>query len=100
MNCYDVSSKFLLISKKYIKLLYSTNKREYTKLYRNKRRIMMDDEILTIEQAATYLKVCDKTVRRLIRNKKLKASKVGRSWRIRKQDIGEFLHETQNRLED
>lgn len=36
----------------------------------------MPDEILTIGQASAYLKVCDKTVRRLINNKKLKASKL------------------------
>ena len=37
----------------------------------------MDDEIFTITQAAHYLKVCDKTVRRLIKANKLTASKVG-----------------------
>ena len=48
----------------------------------------MADEIYTIAQAAHYLKVCDKTVRRLIKANKLTASKVGdRAWRIRKVDI-------------
>ena len=37
----------------------------------------MDDEIYTVTQAAQYLKVCDKTVRRLIKANKLTASKVG-----------------------
>ncbi|MBQ3553572.1 MAG: helix-turn-helix domain-containing protein [Clostridia bacterium] len=52
----------------------------------------MADEIFTVVQAAHYLQVCDKTVRRLINSNKLIASKVGdRSWRIRKSDIDEYL---------
>ena len=48
----------------------------------------MKDELFTVAQAAEYLKVCDKTVRRMIASKELVASKVGsRSWRIRKDDI-------------
>jgi len=57
----------------------------------------MDDEIYTITQAAEYLKVCDKTVRRLIKANKLTASKVGdRSWRIRKADIDMYLRDNTN----
>ncbi len=41
-------------------------------------------EILAIQQAAYYLQVCDKTVKRLISNKQLSASKIVRSWRIKK----------------
>ena len=57
----------------------------------------MDDEIYTVMQAAQYLKVCDKTVRRLIKANKLTASKVGdRSWRIRKTDIDMYLQDNSN----
>lgn len=57
----------------------------------------MDDEIFTVTQAARYLKVCDKTVRRLIKSHRLIASKVGdRSWRIRKTDIDDYLKEHTN----
>lgn len=56
----------------------------------------MPEEILTISQAATYLKVCDKTVRRLISKKTLVASKVGGSWRIQKKDIEMYLKNNQN----
>ena len=57
----------------------------------------MDDEIYTVMQAAQYLKVCDKTVRRLIKANKLTASKVGdRSWRIRKTDIDMYLQDNTN----
>lgn len=59
----------------------------------------MDDEIYTVRQAAEYLKVCDKTVRRLIKANKLTASKVGdRSWRIRKTDIDMYLRDNTNRM--
>lgn len=60
----------------------------------------MPDEIYTIAQAAQYLKVCDKTVRRLIKSNKLLASKVGdRSWRIKKADIDDYLSHNTNEME-
>lgn len=52
----------------------------------------MAEEILTIAQAAEYLQVCDKTIRRMIKANKLIASKVGsRTWRIKKSDIDAYL---------
>lgn len=51
----------------------------------------MDNDILTIKQTSIYLQVCDKTVRRLIENKKLPAYKVGNSWRIKKIDIEQLF---------
>lgn len=56
----------------------------------------MDDEIMTIQQTAEYLRVCDKTVRRLISKKELSASKIGKSWRIKKSDIEKYLLQTRN----
>ena len=50
----------------------------------------MSDEIFTVAQAAQYLQVCEKTVRRLIGSNKLTASRVGtgnRSLRIKKQTL-------------
>ena len=57
----------------------------------------MSDTILTVAQAAEYLKVCNKTVRRLITKKELAASKVGKSWRIQKADIDEYLLQNSNK---
>ena len=57
----------------------------------------MSDVMLTVAQAAEYLKVCDKTVRRLIAKRELVASKVGNSWRIQKVDIDKYLEENCNR---
>ena len=51
------------------------------------------DEILTISQTATYLKLSEKTIRRLIKDNKLIASRVGdRNWRIKKVDIEKYLN--------
>lgn len=58
----------------------------------------MESEILTIAQTAEYLKVSEKTVRRLIKYGDIVASKVGeRNWRIRKQDIEEYLKNNTNK---
>ena len=58
----------------------------------------MENEIFTIAQTAEYLQVSEKTVRRLIKFGQITASKVGeRNWRIRKQDIEEYLAENSNK---
>jgi len=52
----------------------------------------MADELLTVSQAAAYLKLSEKTIRRLIKERLLLASKVdGRSWRIKAEDIERYL---------
>lgn len=56
----------------------------------------MSNHILTVAQAAQYLQVCDKTVRRLISKNELVASKIGSSWRIQKEDIDRYLKENRN----
>lgn len=60
----------------------------------------MSDLIFTVAQTAEYLQVCDKTVRRLIMERHLVASRVGmRSWRIKKSDIDEYLISNTNEKE-
>lgn len=56
----------------------------------------MEDNIYTIEDAARYLKLAVITIRRLIDRGEIKASKVGRRWRIKKNDIDEYLQKSQN----
>lgn len=51
----------------------------------------MDDEILTAEQVANILKVHRFTVLKFIKQGKLKASKLGRVYRIRKSEVDRFL---------
>lgn len=56
----------------------------------------MTNDIYTVSQTAIYLKVCEKTVRKLIKNNLLIASRVGNSWRIQKKDIEKYLDSTKN----
>ena len=59
----------------------------------------MTDELLTIAQAANYLQLSDKTVRRLINSHQLIASKVGnRFCRIKQSDINEYLKNQSNMM--
>ena len=53
---------------------------------------MMESNVFTVKQVAKYLKVCERTVIRLIHDKKIKASKVGGSWRIKEKDINKYLN--------
>lgn len=57
----------------------------------------MNTELLTVSQTAQYLQLSEKTIRRLIGNGSLPASKLGnRSWRIRACDIDGYITETSN----
>ena len=57
----------------------------------------MDNGLLTISQTADYLQLSDKTVRRLINDRKLAAYKVGeRVWRVKESDIVEYLKDRSN----
>jgi excisionase family DNA binding protein len=51
----------------------------------------MSERLWTAEQVAETLQVHHLTVLKLIKNKKLKAVKVGRVYRIKPQAIQEFL---------
>lgn len=57
----------------------------------------MDSEIFTVAQTAAYLQLSTKTIRRLISDNKIRASKVSdRSWRIRKSDVDAYIQENSN----
>lgn len=51
----------------------------------------MNKEILTFEEARDYLRISNSTLYRLVQAKKIPASKVGRSWRFKKNRINEWL---------
>ena len=54
---------------------------------------MPESTVLTVGETAAYLKVHYKTVYALIRSGRLKAAKVGRQHRIKKEDIEEYLRQ-------
>lgn len=60
----------------------------------------MQNNVFTVKQVAEYLKVCERTVIRLIHNKKIKASKVGYSWRIQEKDINKYLNTYTNYVKE
>ena len=57
---------------------------------------MKDDNILTTDEAAQYLKISKATLLNHIREKKIKAKKVGRSWRVLQSEIYRFLNEEED----
>ncbi len=56
----------------------------------------MDSEVLTFEEAKKYLKVSNSTLYRLVQSKRMPASKVGRSWRFRKEKLIAWLEKQEN----
>jgi excisionase family DNA binding protein len=55
------------------------------------REKVMSDEILTIQELASYLKLNEKTAYRLASEGKLPGFKVGGSWRFKKEDIEQWI---------
>ncbi len=51
----------------------------------------MDEEILTIHDAAKYLKVTERTIYRLAASKQIPCFKVGGAWRFSKADIESWI---------
>lgn len=58
---------------------------------------MLTEPMLTVHDAADYLQVRESTVRSLINDKRLRAIKVGKEWRIAQGDLMAFLNENANR---
>ena len=51
----------------------------------------MTDQILTLKEVATYLKLAEKTAYKLAADGKLPGFKVGGSWRFRQSDIESWI---------
>lgn len=54
----------------------------------------MNEEYLTVEQVSEKLSMHPKTIQRYIREGKLRAAKVGKSWRVNGYDLSVFLENT------
>jgi len=48
-------------------------------------------ELMTLKEVASYLRVTEKTIYRLLRQGKIPAAKVGHQWRFNRASIGEWL---------
>lgn len=51
----------------------------------------MNDQILTLKEVATYLKLAEKTAYKLAAAGKLPGFKVGGSWRFKREDIDRWI---------
>ncbi len=49
------------------------------------------DEILTLQEVAAYLKLTDKSIYRLAQSGRIPAFKAGGAWRFRLSDIEEWI---------
>lgn len=58
---------------------------------------MLEQPLMTVHETAEMLKVKESTVRSWIREKKLRAIKFGREWRITVVDLETFLNENANK---
>ena len=47
--------------------------------------------VMTVSDVAAYLKLSEKTIRALARERQISATKIGDKWRFRKSDIDEWL---------
>ena len=55
----------------------------------------MSNKLLTLKEAAKYLRVSERSINRYIESGRLKASKIGQ-WRISQKDLEAFLNSTKN----
>lgn len=61
---------------------------------------MTEERLMDTEEVATYLGIHARTVMKLVHNKQIKASRVGRIWKFRKSDVDEYLERTSNLAND
>lgn len=57
----------------------------------------MSEKYYTVEQISKLLNIHPKTIQRYIREGKLRANKIGKSWRITGHDLSIFAESTDNR---
>ncbi|WP_113102180.1 methylation-associated defense system helix-turn-helix domain-containing protein MAD1 [Hyphomicrobiales bacterium] len=58
---------------------------------------MSDDEILTIKELASYLKIAEKTAYRFVSEGRIPGFKVGGSWRFRRSEIERWIAEQEQK---
>ena len=56
-----------------------------------------EDEILTLDEVAAYLKAGKRTVYRLAADKKIPAFKLGGTWRFRRSELDRWIAESINK---
>ncbi len=58
--------------------------------------VLMEPEIMTISQVAKYLQISEMTTYKLVQEGKLPGFKIGRHWRVRRNDLDEHIERLKN----
>lgn len=53
----------------------------------------MDPEIMTISQVAEYLQISEMTTYKLVQEGKIPGFKIGRHWRVKREDLHDLIEE-------
>ena len=56
----------------------------------------MSEQIMTVKDVASYLKLNERTVYRMATSAKIPALKVGTSWRFKREEIEKWIEEQKN----
>ncbi|KUO52892.1 MAG: DNA-binding protein [Desulfitibacter sp. BRH_c19] len=56
----------------------------------------MEKDIMTITQVAKYLQISEVTTYKLVNEGKMKAFKIGRHWRVKRDDLDEYIEKLKN----
>ncbi|EPS5941676.1 methylation-associated defense system helix-turn-helix domain-containing protein MAD1 [Klebsiella quasipneumoniae] len=56
----------------------------------------MSEQIMTVKDVASYLKLNERTVYRMAMSAKIPAFKVSTSWRFKREDIEKWIEEHKN----
>ncbi|WP_139314703.1 helix-turn-helix domain-containing protein [Alkalihalophilus pseudofirmus] len=56
----------------------------------------LDKEIMTVTQVAEYLQLSEMSTYKLVQDGKIPAFKIGRHWRVKKEDLNEFIERLKN----
>ncbi len=59
-------------------------------------RPLMEKEIMTISQVAEYLQLSEMTTYKLVQEGKIPGFKIGRHWRIKRDDLHELIERLKN----
>ncbi|MFC4560087.1 helix-turn-helix domain-containing protein [Virgibacillus kekensis] len=56
----------------------------------------MTREIMTIAQVAEYLQLSEMTTYKLVQENKIPGFKIGRHWRVKREDLDELIERLKN----
>ncbi|AVR00390.1 DNA-binding protein [Oceanobacillus iheyensis] len=54
------------------------------------------NEIMTVSQVAEYLQLSEMTTYKLVQDGKIPAFKIGRHWRVKREDLNELIERLKN----